>query len=115
MSDFNERLARLADQVRAIDGGSLLAMDLMQLAGAIDGYLEQQLSERNKKLNTAFTAWNAFLNGSLESAYDEADRKIAIERRRFARTVASDPRWQGGYADALKLLAGDEAKQYEES
>lgn len=104
MSTFNERLARLADQVRELDGGIKLAMELMRLAGDIDGYLEQQSAYRQSKLGDAFTKWNEFLNTSIEEAYHYGKQQLVTERRKMARAVAADPRWQGGYADALALF-----------
>lgn len=107
MSSFNERLARLADQVRELDGGIKLAMELMRLAADVDSHLEQQSAYRHNKLGDAFTKWNEFLNASIEEAYRYGKQQIVIERRNMARAVASDPRWQGGYGDALKLFEKD--------
>lgn len=111
MSNFNERLARLADTARAIDGGLPLAMDLMQLAEDIDGYLQQRDAGRHDNISNAFAKWNEFLNASVQEAYSYGKQQIAIERRKLARTIASDPRWHGGYVDALKLLAPEEATE----
>ncbi len=76
----------------------------MRLAEDVDGYLAQQLDERNAKLNAAFGAWNDFMSGALANAAAEGERKIVLERHRIARLIASDTRWSGGYADALNLL-----------
>ena len=104
MTTFHERLARLSDQVRALDGGEKLALDLMRLAGDIDAYLDGQRIARHGKLSDAFVKWHEFLNASVDEAHAYGDQQIAIERRKIARSMAADPRWQGGYADALKLV-----------
>src|SRR5437763_17098874 len=57
MSDFNARLARLADAVRALDGGADLARDLIVLAGEVDASLEQRIRARDAGGMDLVQAW----------------------------------------------------------
>jgi len=104
MSNFNERLARLADAARLLSDGQHISHELMILASDIDGELERQRADWYQKRMDLFTAWNDFLNSSVEDASRYGKGQLMFERRRMARIVAADPRWTGGYADALALL-----------
>jgi hypothetical protein len=107
MPDFNQRLAELADQVRKLDGGIELGRSLVALAADVDGYLEQQRTRRDAAAMGLFQKWSEFMNTSVAEAHAYGDQRLATERRRLAQRLAADPRWSGGYADALKLLEQD--------
>lgn len=107
MTAFNTRLAQLADQVRALGGGDELARALIKLAGDMDAYLEERQGVRYDQGMELFQKWNAFMNESLEDTRRYHEGRMEIERRKLARAVAADPRWQGGYADALALLGAE--------
>lgn len=104
MPSFNTRLARLADQVRELQGGAETARALIALADDLDRYLRDQTINRHDSGVELFKKWNEFLNASVAEAHDYHKQKEPIERRRIARVVAGDPRWSGGYAEALALL-----------
>lgn len=102
--DFNTRLADLADQVRALNDGEEIARALLRLAADMDGYLAGQQDAYFAKRMGLFQKWNDFLNESVADTQRYHEGRDRTLRRQLARAVAADPRWQGGYADALKLL-----------
>lgn len=104
MTNFNERLARLADAVRALPDGEETARALMRLAGDMDAYLDRQRGARYDHGIELFQKWNEFMNTALEDRRLYCEGRLSVVQRNLARAVASDPRWQGGYADALALL-----------
>jgi hypothetical protein len=105
---FDIRLAELADQVRALDGGEQVARALIQIAGDVDTHIQARGSQLHDPAADVSQRWNVFLNQAIDEARREGERRLASERRRLARLLASDPRWSGGYADALALLAPEE-------
>jgi hypothetical protein len=104
MATFEQRLAYLADAVRALDGGDEIARGLLRLASDMESYLERHRTYRDRQAWDIFEKWNAFVNASIADAHRSCDARLDHERRRLAQRVAADPRWQGGYADTLKLL-----------
>jgi len=104
MSTFNQRLARVSDQVRALNGGEDAARALIDLAADMDAYLATERNKRYEQSVGMLRTWNDFLNTSMEEAYKSGQQLLVIQRRQLAQIVAADPRWQGGYADALALL-----------
>lgn len=104
MSNFNEHLARLADAVRVLPDGDSIARGLMVLASEIDNHIAAQMRRPYRDGMDVFQKWNAFMIETLDDTKRYYDEQLIIERRQLARLVASDPRWQGGYADALALL-----------
>ena len=110
MTTFDQRLAELADRAQPLDAD--LARALIQLAADVDRHLEQHRAAHNTRATDLFSKWNDFQNESMLSAFRANEERMASERRRLARLIAGDPRWQGGYAAALALL---EAKETSES
>lgn len=109
MSDFHERLAHLADIISTLPGGEESARILMRLASDLDAYLEANIGARYDRLSGLLQKWNEFTVAVADDAHRYRREQLVMERRKFARIVAADPRWQGGYAGALALL-GEEDK-----
>src|SRR5262245_43963632 len=107
-NDFHERLARAADAVRALPDGEETARALMRLAADLDAYLDDQLAGRYEQGIELLHKFNDFVGENKAAAHRYGVEQLATERRKLARIVAADPRWQGGYADALALLTRDE-------
>lgn len=108
MSSFSEHLARLADAARGLQDGESLSRGLMKLAGDIDDYIADQMTRPYRDGIDVFQKWYAFMIESLDDTTRYHEAQLRIERRRLARAVAADPRWCGGYGDALALLEGKE-------
>lgn len=106
---FEQRLAQLADAVRVLDGGQEIGRDLIRLATDMESYLEERRAARDRQAVDVLLKWNAFVNTSIEDAHRSCDARLDHERRRLAQRVAGDPRWQGGYADALALLEKEQS------
>jgi hypothetical protein len=102
VSTFEERLAQLSDRVRPLDDG--LARELMALAGDIQDHLDRARAAHYEKATDLFQKWSEFLNATVEDRDRQHAVALAEQRRRLARRIAGDPRWQGGYAEALALL-----------
>lgn len=107
MSRFDEHLARLADEVRALPNGDSIARGLMRLAGEVDNHIAEQMKRPYRDGMAVFEKWNAFMIESLDDTRRYHEEQKILERRRWARTIAADPRWRGGYADALALLESE--------
>lgn len=105
---FDMRLAALADQVRALEGGVEIARALIGLAGDVEAHIQNRASTLHDPESDVFQKWNAFLNQSLQEAYRHGEVRLIHERHRLARLIAGDPRWTSGYADVLALLALDD-------
>jgi len=110
-ADFNTRLARMADAARAIQGGEEIARGLLRLAVDMDAYLEMQRAKRHEQGFALFQKWSDFLNESVQDTQRYYEQQMEVERRRIALSVAADPRWQGGYADALLLVERKEQEK----
>jgi hypothetical protein len=104
MPNFNERLAEIADMVRGLPQGKGAALALMQLASDIDTYLEEQRGARYDRWPELLQKWNEFTVMVADDAHRYRKEQLVIERRKLARAIAADPRWTGGYVDALALL-----------
>jgi len=104
MPNFNERLAQLADTVRALPEGREAALALMRLASDMDAYLDRERGTRYDHGIELFQKWSEFMNTALEDRRLYYEGRLSVVQRNLARAVASDPRWTGGYADALELL-----------
>jgi hypothetical protein len=109
MPDFHKRLAQLSDTVRALQGGEQAARALLQLVADMDAYLEAESNARYMQGMEQFQKWSEFVNASVQEARRFYEQRLPIKRRKLAQAVAGDPRWQGGYADALNLL-GEETE-----
>lgn len=110
MSRFNERLALMADAARALPDGEEVARGLMRLAADVDDYLEQQTAQRYRNGADLFQKWNDFLNQAVVDRDQYHQQQLVNVRRTCARVVATDPRWHGGYANALSLLEKEQSE-----
>jgi hypothetical protein len=106
-TDFNARLAELADEVRRLDGGAELSRALIALATDVDAYLEQRTNRQYEQSSVLFQKWNDFMNEAVREARAYGNERLATERRRLAQRVAGDERWIGGYRDVLALLENE--------
>jgi hypothetical protein len=99
--DIEADLFGLADRLRELDEkaarqvvSAIADLRRWQRAYADGWYLRH--SDQMQK-------WNAFSNTVVEEEYARQEELIEQERARILRVLAVDPRWQGSYADLVKL------------
>jgi len=102
LTDIEARIFALSDRVREQDADA--ARQIIALVVALREWHQTERHDRERKINDLMRKWTEFSNGSVQEAYDRNAAELEHERARVARILATDPRWQGSYADLIGLI-----------
>ena len=107
--DIEARLFALADKLR--EQNEAAARQVLTAITDIRAWHQQERSEWYARQQNLLQKWSEFSNGAVEEAQQRQHELIEQECARILRVLAVDPRWQGSYADLVKLTAkgGDHA------
>jgi hypothetical protein len=102
------RIAELSDAARELPGGEELARELLTLAEQVQTSISQQVERYRKAGQAAIVKALELNNETLQETGAYHQEQLEAERNRIARLIASDERWRGSFADAVRLVTPKE-------
>lgn len=103
--DIEAKLFALADSLREQNEGA--ARKILATIADIRAWHQTEMDDWYKRHGEQMQKWNAFAGSTIQEEFHRQKELIESERSRILRALALDPRWQGSYADLVKLTRED--------
>lgn len=100
--DIEAQLFALADELRKENEKA--ARKIVAAIAALRTWQKQDEEEWYTRHAEQLHKWNEFMNATLKEEFDHQHKKAEQERARILHALAIDPRWEGSYADLVKVV-----------